>query len=92
MCRKCYRQLEKLQKLRAEHESLKKEIQARIERVGQYFGVVASTSGVKRPADGTNKSIYRTLSKRRRVTTPEKQALASIDRANSFIANSLSCN
>lgn len=79
VCRRCYRQLEKLQKLRAEHESLKEEIQTGIERVGQHFGVVASTSGVKQPADGTNESIYRTPPKRRRVTTPKQQALASID-------------
>ena len=81
VCKKCFRQLEKLLKLRKEQKLLKKEIENGVERVGQHFGIAASTSTVstpttKRPA----KCDYNAPPKKRRLTydTPEKEALASI--------------
>ena len=46
VCKKCFRQLEKLLKLRKEQNLLKKEIENGVERVGQHFGISASTSTV----------------------------------------------
>ena len=49
VCKKCFRQLEKLLKLRKEQKLLKKEIENGVERVGQHFGIAASTSTVSTP-------------------------------------------
>ena len=59
---------------------LKKEIENRVERVGQHFGIAASTSTVSTPTKRPAKCDYNAPPKKRRLTydTPEKEALASI--------------
>ena len=80
VCKKCFRQLEKLLKLRKEQKLLKKEIENGVERVGQHFGIAASTSTVSTPTKRPAKCDYNAPPKKRRLTydTPEKEALASI--------------
>lgn len=67
VCKKCFRQLEKLINLRRQQVLLKKEMQTGVERVGQPFGIVASTSSSVSPVKRSAEHVYTTPPKKRRL-------------------------
>ncbi len=80
VCKKCFRQLERLTNIAKEQEQIKSFIQGGIKKVGQHFGIVASTSRISTPVKRVSEDHQKRSCKKRRLNydTPEKEALAKI--------------